>query len=170
MYVKRHYSFWMTLRWSKISLYYGLIYASFVTLIFELTDLEFTLPWEPISVIDIAVAFYLGFKNNSSYDRTWEARKIWGEIVNDSRTFATAILTLLNESSGTDNTQLKKELIRRHLAWLIALKYVLRQKRTWEHNEYPAKLVFAPSFCEEYNVRPGCRNPTIHCGKRICFL
>ena len=34
------------------------------------------IPWQPLSLIGIAVAFYLGFKNNSSYERTWEARKI----------------------------------------------------------------------------------------------
>ena len=150
MYVKRHYSLWMTIRWSKKSLFYGLIYASSVTLIYEWTDLEFTLPWEPISVIGIAVAFYLGFKNNSSYDRTWEARKIWGAIVNDSRTFATGILTLLKTNPTEEVIKTQKELVRRHLAWLIALKYVLRKKRSWEHNEDPAKLVFAPSFCDEH--------------------
>ncbi|WP_158861321.1 bestrophin family protein [Lunatibacter salilacus] len=150
MYVKRHYSLWMTIRWSRKSLYYGLLYASSVTLIYELTDLEFTLPWEPISVIGIAVAFYLGFKNNSSYDRMWEARKIWGAIVNDSRTFATAILTLMKTNPTEKVVKIQKELIRRHLAWLLALQNVLRKKRTWEHNEDPTKLGFAPSFCEDY--------------------
>jgi len=38
-----------------------------------------------VSVIGTAVAFYVGFKNNQAYDRMWEARKIWGGIVNDSR-------------------------------------------------------------------------------------
>ncbi len=150
MYVKRHYSFYMTLRWSRKSLYYGLIYAALITLIYWLTGLEITLPWQPISVIGIAVAFYLGFKNNSSYDRTWEARKIWGAIVNDSRTFATAILTLVKNNPNEEATAIQKELIKRHLAWVLALHHVLRKKKSWEHDEDPTKLVFAPTFCKEY--------------------
>lgn len=150
MYVKRHYSFWMTLRWSRKSLYYGLLYSTVIVILYEITDLEFTLPWEPISVIGIAVAFYLGFKNNSSYDRTWEARKIWGAIVNDSRTFSTAILTLLESKDGPENKKLKKSIIYRHLAWVHALKFFLRQKKSWEHDEDPIKLVFTPTFKDNY--------------------
>jgi putative membrane protein len=151
MYVKRHYSFWMTLRWSRKSVYYGLLYSTVIVILYEITDLEFTLPWEPISVIGIAVAFYLGFKNNSSYDRTWEARKIWGAIVNDSRTFTTAILTLLESKNETEDKHLKKSIIYRHLAWIHALKFLLRQKKSWEHDEDPVKLVFTPTFKDNYN-------------------
>jgi putative membrane protein len=43
------------------------------------------IPWLPVSVVGTAVAFYVGFKNNQAYDRMWEARKICGGIVNDSR-------------------------------------------------------------------------------------
>ena len=151
MYVKRHYSFWMTLRWSRKSVYYGLLYSTAIVILHQITDLEFTLPWEPISVIGIAVAFYLGFKNNSSYDRTWEARKIWGAIVNDSRTFTTAILTLLEGKNDSEDKQLKKSIIYRHLAWMHALKYQLRQKKSWEHDEDPVKLVFTPTFKDNYS-------------------
>jgi len=150
MYVKRHYSFYMTLRWSRKSLYYGLLYASIITLLYWFTDWEFTLPWQPVSVIGIAVAFYLGFKNNSSYDRTWEARKIWGAIINDSRTFATAVLTLVNANPTNKVSEIQKDIVKRHLAWLLALKHLLRQKKSWEHDEDPTKLIFAPTFCEEY--------------------
>lgn len=150
MYVKRYYSLFMTVRWSRKSLYFGLLYSAIIIVIYEATELQFTLPWEPISVIGIAVAFYLGFKNNSSYDRTWEARKIWGAIVNDSRTFATAVIELLEKNKTENVDEVKKDLVYRHLAWLISLKYSLRSKRTWEHNEDPYKLKFAPAFSEEF--------------------
>ncbi len=150
MYVKRHYSLWMTARWSRKQLFYALLYAGFVTVIFEITSLEFTLPWEPISVIGIAVAFYLGFKNNSSYDRTWEARKIWGAIVNDSRTFTTAILTLLEKRDPISDKALHKSIVYRHIAWIHALRHQLRLKKSWEHDEDPGKLVFTPTFKDSY--------------------
>ncbi|EOZ98551.1 hypothetical protein A33Q_1205 [Indibacter alkaliphilus LW1] len=140
----------MTLRWSRKSLYLGLLYSAFIIVIYELTEIQFTLPWEPISVIGIAVAFYLGFKNNSSYDRTWEARKIWGAIVNDSRTFASAVMGLMENNELEELAMIKRDLIFRHLAWLISLKYGLRAKRSWEHDEDPYKLKFAPAFVEEF--------------------
>ncbi len=148
MYVKRHYSLFMTLRWSRKSLFYGLLYSISITGTYILTGLEFTLPWEPISVIGIAVAFYLGFKNNSSYDRTWEARKIWGAIVNDSRSFATAILTL---PIGITKAE-QKSIIFRHLAWVHALAHVLRRKKSWEHHEDPLNLQYTPTFRETYDI------------------
>lgn len=147
MYVKRYYSFWMTVRWSKFSLIYGILYSLVIIVLYEVTSLPFSLPWQPISVIGVAVAFFLGFKNNSSYDRTWEARKIWGAIVNDSRTFATAILSLPSQNMPMED---KKKLIYRHLAWLLALKHVMRKEKTWEHNLPVNKLNFIPGFIKEY--------------------
>lgn len=147
MYVKRYYSFWMTIRWSKYSLIVGLLYSFIIILLYEITNIPFSLPWEPISVIGIAVAFFLGFKNNSSYDRTWEARKIWGAIVNESRTFATAVISLPNQDLPL---QIKKEMVHRHLAWLLALKHVMRVEKTWEHNLPVNKLNFIPGFIKEY--------------------
>lgn len=51
---------------------------------------EFTLNIPPAipAVLGTAVSLLLGFRTNSAYNRWWEARKIWGAIVNDSRTFA----------------------------------------------------------------------------------
>jgi putative membrane protein len=146
MYVKRYYSLWMTFRWSKNSLLYGLLYSAAIIVVYEFTHIRFALPWQPISVIGIAVAFFLSFKNNSSYDRTWEARKIWGKIINESRTFATAILTMPGQETGYE---WKKMMIHRHLAWLLALKHNMRKVRTWEHNGAVEKLVFTPTFRKE---------------------
>lgn len=147
MYVNRHYHIWSTVRWSKKPLINGFLYSAGVILFFEITKIPFYLPWEPISVIGIAVAFYLGFKNNSSYDRAWEARKIWGGIINDSRSFASGVITLpLEEQVPFER---KKEIIRRHLAWVLALKHAMRKGKTWEHNGALENLVFTPHFREE---------------------
>ena len=77
---------------------------------------------EPLSIIGIAVSFYLGFKNSQSYDRFWEARKIWGSIVNYSRTWATQVL-----SHVEDAPEDQRILIYRHLAWINALRAQLRE-------------------------------------------
>ncbi len=41
----------------------------------------------PLSLIALALNIFLGFRNNTSYDRFWEGRKLWGTLVNVSRTF-----------------------------------------------------------------------------------
>ena len=45
------------------------------------------IPFSLVAALGTALAIFLGFRNNSAYDRWWEARKIWGGIVNVSRTF-----------------------------------------------------------------------------------
>ena len=147
MYVKRNYSFGMTFRWSYKPFLFGFIYALILCLFHHFSDIHFALPWQPISVIGIAVAFYLGFKNNSSYDRTWEARKIWGGIVNDSRSFGAEVVAFVK---GDNAAEVHKELIYRHVAWLTALRYQLRLSREWEHTEERVKGRFSPVVCEEY--------------------
>ncbi len=47
-----------------------------------------TIPWQPVAILGTALAFIVGFKNNASYGRIWEARQIYGAIINDSRSFA----------------------------------------------------------------------------------
>lgn len=147
MYTKRNYGFFMTLNWSKKPLLIGLLYSGLLFLIFYFIDIRFYLPWQPLSVIGIAVAFYLGFKNNSSYDRTWEARKIWGSMVNNSRTFGAAVVSFVQ---GPNDAKIKKELLYRHIAWLITLRYQLRLSRPWEHTKERVKKLYFPSVSEDY--------------------
>lgn len=130
MYTKRNYGLAMTFNWSKKPFIIGVFYALAIQLIQYFFELSFSIPWQPISIIGIAVAFYLGFKNNSSYDRTWEARKIWGGIVNSSRSFGVAVIAFVK---GDQHLEVKKELMYRHIAWLTALRHQLRQSKPWEH-------------------------------------
>lgn len=140
----------MTFNWSKMPFIYGLILAVAVHIIGHLGELDISIPWQPVSVIGIAVAFYLGFKNNSSYDRTWEARKIWGSIVNNSRTFGAGIIAFIRSEDREQNAALRQEMIYRHIAWLTALRYQLRLSRQWEHTEDRIKGLYIPNICEEY--------------------
>lgn len=151
MYTRRRYGFWMTFVWSKKPFIVGFIYSLILTLLFEFVyhklNFDFSFSWQPISVLGIAVAFYLGFKNNASYDRTWEARKIWGGIVNNSRSFGVAVSSFI-QGDGSD--KIKKELIHRHTAWLTALRYQLRLEREWEHTEYRLSAKYNPNISEMY--------------------
>lgn len=109
-----------------------------VTLAYEFKLIEFKLPWLPVSVIGTAVAFFVGFKNNQAYDRLWEARKIWGGIVNESRTWGMMVdgfLTNLfteKKVSEQEILSIKKKLIYRHIAWLYAHRSQLLIPTSWE--------------------------------------
>ncbi len=104
---------------------------------FEL--IRFHIPWLPMSVIGTAVAFYVGFKNNQAYDRLWEARKIWGGMVNDSRTWGMMVdgyVSNLNADAPVSDHELKsikRRLIYRHIGWLYAHRSQLLAPTEWEH-------------------------------------
>jgi len=96
------------------------------------------IPWTPLALIGTAVAFVIGFQNNAAYGRIWEARKIWGGIVNSSRTFGTFLQDMLNNDYATkpvEQEEIDKEirtLTYRHIAWMTALRHAMRHAKPWE--------------------------------------
>lgn len=140
MLVNRSYSFFKVLKWTRIDILKFTIIATVPVVLYKVLNLQWlALPWMPTTLVGTAVAFYVGFKNNSSYDRLWESRKIWGAIVNDSRTWGIKVLDFVNNDFANEpvnDQQLKaihQRLIYRHIAWLTALRFQLRTSRTWEH-------------------------------------
>ncbi|QNR24588.1 hypothetical protein H4K34_01735 [Croceimicrobium hydrocarbonivorans] len=111
------------------------------------------IPWLPVSIIGTAVAFYVGFKNNSAYDRMWEARKIWGAIVNSSRSWGNVVRNYtsnLHNPLPVDDAEIKawhQKLIFRHIAWLYALRSQLLVATPWEHSNQRG---FTGSFARRY--------------------
>lgn len=97
------------------------------------------IPWLPLAVIGTAVAFYINFKNNQSYDRLWEARKIWGAIINNSRAWGTCVRTLTiyqyDQANNSEKTlsNFQRRLIYRHIAWVYTLRDQLLAPTAWEH-------------------------------------
>ena len=80
-------------------------------------------------ILGPALAFFIGFNNNQAYDRWWEARKIWGALVNDSRSWARQIIhntSAKNSEEQNELIQLRRRTIYRHIAFLYALKENLR--------------------------------------------
>lgn len=141
MYVKKNFGLKAVLQFSGGHLIWLTLWATLTVVLFEFTTLNewFVIPWLPLSVIGTAVAFYVGFKNNSAYDRLWEARKIWGGIVNSSRTWGAStksyVSDLFQTEKSTENTILifQKRLIYRHIGWLYTLRSQLLIPTEWEH-------------------------------------
>ncbi len=130
MFIQRRMSFSMLLRVGWVPMSFASGWSIVVYALYEYAGLTFLkLPFLPIATVGTAVAFYVGFKNNAAYDRFWEGRKIWGGIVNESRTWATQVLAyVLVDEKGQDAQRRRKTLVYRQLAWINALRIQLRQK------------------------------------------
>lgn len=92
-------------------------------------DPYFDVPAIVPTMLGTALAFFIGFNNNQAYDRWWEARKIWGALVNDSRTWARQVICYTRPSAQMSPAELEamhKNLIMRHLGFVYALKENLR--------------------------------------------
>lgn len=131
-----------TLYWTRRDIYKFLLIGLVPTALYVLLDWHFlSVPWLPVALVGTALAFLVGFKNNASYDRLWEARKVWGAIVNDSRTWAMMSIDYVTnkhasvELSPEELKSIHQRLIYRHIAWLTALRHQLRQKKGWETME-----------------------------------
>lgn len=87
-----------------------------------------SVPNTAVGPMATALAIFLAFHNNGSYDRWWEARKQWGQLVNSSRSFARQVLTFVEDPSA------HRALLHRHIAYVHALRFHLR-KQTDQWNE-----------------------------------
>ena len=142
-----HHIVWLTLMSGSIAAlyYYDLI--------------SFSIPWLPMSVIGIAVAFYVGFKNNQAYDRIWESRKIWGGIVNDSRSWGILVdgfvSSLFGDEKHTEQEiySIKQTLIYRHIPWLYAHRNQLLVLTPWEHISQGGRVAcYAKFYQNQFGV------------------
>jgi putative membrane protein len=115
--------------WTKRSILWLTILSAIPTILYFLGCTFLSFPWQPIAIMGTAVAFIVGFKNNASYSRLWEARQIYGAIINDSRSFG----YILRDSLSAKNTVKVREMFHRHYAWLTALRFQLRESRVWEN-------------------------------------
>ncbi|MBP7810462.1 MAG: hypothetical protein KA163_14305 [Bacteroidia bacterium] len=107
---------------------YDLIYVLLLslTVLFITERYKQLLPEMPLTIpafIGTAISILLSFKLSQSYDRWWEARKIWGAIVNDSRSFVIQLQTLT--AKGNDTTI--KKIALRQIAWCYSLAQTLRE-------------------------------------------
>ncbi len=136
MYVKRRFPFKSVLIWTRREIIFFLIFATVVTCLYELLNIKWLqVPLTPVGLIGTAVAFMVGFQNNAAYDRIWEARKIWGGIVNTSRTLIITVkdsFYMHRAEAKKDESEVLRIVTNRHIAWLTALRYALRTKKKWE--------------------------------------
>lgn len=83
------------------------------------------LPALPLGVVGGAIGIFVSFRTNSSYDRWWEGRKLWGRLINTSRHFATQVMSYVPADDASPAAT-RRELIRRHIAYVHVLRCQLR--------------------------------------------
>ncbi|MBX2917572.1 MAG: multidrug transporter [Cyclobacteriaceae bacterium] len=129
MHTGRRYSPLEFFKWTRRDTYVMLLMATIPTTLYAFGFTFIALPWQPIAIMGTVVAFIVGFKNNASYNRIWEARQIYGAIINNSRSFAYTVRDALPLSYA----ETTKRIFYRHFAWLTALRFQLREPRVWEN-------------------------------------
>jgi ion channel-forming bestrophin family protein len=139
MHVGKRFSLKEVLYWTRKDIYALLIISTIPIICYKIFGWGWlSIPWLPIALLGTAVAFIVGFKNNASYDRMWEARKAYGAITNYSRTWGIMVKDFITNKhsliqlSENELFSEKFRLIKTHLAWLTALRFQLREARSWE--------------------------------------
>lgn len=99
--------------------YVTAIYFAYSEFGYEKLDIKMSIA----TVLGFAVALLLGFRTTSAYGRWWEARKIWGGVVNDSRTL---VRQMIGYTGGDVIIPEAKQMANYQIAWCNALKRSLR--------------------------------------------
>ena len=87
--------------------------------------LPFHAPSLPLTLFGTALALFLGFRDNSAYQRWWEGRGLWGLMINASRSLARLTRNMLPDPEAHD---LKRSIVLRQVAYVNALRCQLRRQ------------------------------------------
>jgi putative membrane protein len=134
MNISSHYKLYHFIPWTRVKIYKMLILSIIPTVLFYFLGWKWlAIPWVPVALLGTATAFISGFKNTQTYNRMWEARQIYGAIINNSRSFGILIKDFIRCEDKVLEKQLHQEIIYRHFAWLTALRFQLRETKSWEN-------------------------------------
>lgn len=117
--------------------YEVLFIALYTTLVWifreELNIHHISIPLGIPTILGTVISLLLAFRSNQAYDRWWEARVIWGAVVNDSRTFTRQVLSFMQVpySEGETN-DFQKRLVNRQIGWCYSLGNSLRKLNALE--------------------------------------
>ena len=103
-------------------LLYQTLYTATLAYLFHYFEVEFISTTSVHSILGIVLGFFLVFRTNGAYDRWWEGRKVWGELVNNTRNLALKFSAML----PGDHPQ-RMYIAETIAAYPLALKEHLRQ-------------------------------------------
>lgn len=139
MIVKRNFSPLKVWAYIKGQMLFALACALTAWMAFHFLDARFlAINFTPVGVLGSALAIFIAFRNNSAYGRWWEARTLWGGIVNSSRVLARLVITFTDSHAHQANYDMdrserfKQALVYKGIAWAHALRLHLRGQQNWE--------------------------------------
>lgn len=143
MHIGQSYKLLEFLLWTRRNIYWLFFLGVIPTVVYQVLQWKWiALPWTVVALLGTATAFIVGFKNTQTYSRTWEARQIWGSILNSSRAWGIMCRDYMDDVEGS------KVLVYRHFAWLTALRYQMRESKAWESTH----KVYNKEYMAYYNV------------------
>ncbi|UYQ95479.1 hypothetical protein MKQ68_10245 [Chitinophaga horti] len=130
MNISSHYKLKHFIPWTRRLIYKMLLLSIIPTALYYFAGCFWLgIPWVPVALLGTATAFISGFRNTQTYNRTWEARQIYGAIVNSSRSLG----IMLRDFIRTPDSAVHRDLFYRHFAWLTTMRYQLRESKPWEN-------------------------------------
>ncbi|MET4074698.1 bestrophin family ion channel [Hymenobacter sp. UYCo722] len=169
MYVRKNLRWEVVWQLTRRSLLVFLIYNTLICLLYGPLNVHvLDIPWQPVALLGTAVAFYIGFKSNGSYDRFWEGRQLWGSIVNTSRVWAIRSFDFVQMPADAASlgpvelAETHRRLLYRQVAWCNALRLHLRRQTAelWDAEVAP----FLPA--DEAGTAKLLSNPPTHLLRR----
>ena len=113
-------------QWRAVVTYAGV--ATLMVVVHRVGAQEwFTIPALPLTVMGAAIGIFVSFRTNSCYDRWWEGRRLWGQLVNTSRHFASQTLGYVDTTHAAAPA-IQRELVVRHIAYAHAMRCALREQ------------------------------------------
>lgn len=106
-----------------------LLYTAVIVLLHDRLNLKYkiNIPLTVPMIMGTVISLLLAFRSNQAYDRWWEARTVWGAIVNDSRSFSREIFTFIQSTEFPEEAErMRERMIRRQMAWCYSLGQQLR--------------------------------------------
>lgn len=128
MHAGKSYKLGEFLYWTRKNIIILLLIGIAAPVLYEVIGLKWlAIPFTIVGLLGTATAFIITFRNQETYNRTWEARQIWGAVMSGTRSWV-----MMSRDFFHDKVK-STEMVYRHLAWLTALRYQLRIPKNWEY-------------------------------------
>lgn len=141
MILKRNFNPIRVVQYVKMEMILSVLISTGAFLLHQYKVANFAMPFAIAAILGSALAIFIAFRNNSAYGRWWEARTIWGGIVNSSRVLARLTITFTDSHAHQPNydpersTRFKQEMVYKVIAWVHALRLHLRGQDAWSELE-----------------------------------
>tara|TARA_R110002050_G_scaffold290260_1_gene443685 strand:- start:7060 stop:7974 length:915 start_codon:yes stop_codon:yes gene_type:complete len=138
----------------KMELFIVTVYAIGIVILHDVVELQhMSIPIAIPTFLGSAISLILGFRIAQSYDRWWEARKIWGEIVNDSRTLVRQVITFVKSDTDSNGTsKMHEDFANTQIAFAFSLGKSLRGLNALEKAEKSLSKEDIRAISKETNI------------------